>query len=256
MSGSAAFSVDGRPVVALRTRIPLWRPLDAQAKGDDVSSLQEALVSLGHSEIRVDGSYGAVTDKALRSVMTTAGMRLSPEEATPFDHILWLPTGEITTEACLLAVGHPVAAGEDIITLPARLSSITIKSPPANRLPGARELRLGNLTIPTNEDGGVQDPTALDTVATSPDLLAGVTSSDPAIDIEVEWRLHDPVTVAAVPPKALFGIRDTVGCVLVDGTPTRVTLVASSLGSSLIVFDNAAQAPTVVGLDVEDRSCG
>lgn len=62
-----------------------------------------------------------------------------------------------------------------------------------------------------------------------------------------------------MPPGALFALSGSTGCVRADGTAHPVTIVASSLGQTLVTFDglDAATAPTEVELtsQTEGQTC-
>jgi peptidoglycan hydrolase-like protein with peptidoglycan-binding domain len=247
--------LDGQKVLVLHTRVPLWRGLESGTKGDDVTGLQEALAAAGY-DVPATGAYGSVTDKALRDLMRAAGLTLTSRDATPFDHIAWIPQGTITAETCPFSLGDQVSQGQDIITLPKALTQITVQNPPANRMPGARTLDLGGFTIVTPEDGVVTDVEQLAALAGSTEYRYGVAAvPDAVISVDMEWRLQDSVDVVSVPPRAVFGLNNNQGCVATGDTTLPVTVVSSSLGSALVRFADGVTPPTTVDLDKGDRAC-
>ncbi len=253
-SGARVFTVGGTPVVAVHTRVPLWRGFSLWDKGDDVTALQEALAFLGQS-VEADGVYGYSTDRALRSIFRNAGMDLSAYDPVPFDHLLWIPSPSVTVESCLLWLGQDVGSGQAIIDLPRQLTRIVVQDPAAERMPGQRVLTLDALVIPTPDDGIVSAPEQLAQVSDSPQYQYGISSSgDAVVQLDMEWTLLEPMEVFAVPPRAVFSLSDGRGCVAAGDSVLAVTVVASSLGSVLVTFDSQTP-PVMVSLMARGSSC-
>ncbi|MGY0487263.1 peptidoglycan-binding protein [Streptomyces sp. WG-D5] len=73
-AGQVIAEVSGRPVFALKGRVPVYRDLKSGATGDDVAQLQSALADLGHaSNPDARGTFGSGTRRALAAFYTSIG---------------------------------------------------------------------------------------------------------------------------------------------------------------------------------------
>ncbi|MEV2216379.1 peptidoglycan-binding protein [Streptomyces sp. NPDC050997] len=73
-AGQVLAEISGRPVFALKGRVPVYRDLKPGSTGDDVTQLQSALAALGHgtgSDAR--GTFGAGTKSALTAFYASIG---------------------------------------------------------------------------------------------------------------------------------------------------------------------------------------
>ncbi|MFC8869537.1 peptidoglycan-binding protein [Streptomyces sp. NPDC057148] len=83
-AGQVLLEVSGRPVFALRGKVPVYRDLKPGAEGDDVAQLQKALRSLGHGTgDDASGIFGAGTKAALQAFY--AGLGYDPRPAVDDD---------------------------------------------------------------------------------------------------------------------------------------------------------------------------
>ncbi|MFF2620492.1 peptidoglycan-binding domain-containing protein [Oerskovia jenensis] len=250
-SGSSPATVDDRPVVALATSIPLWRDLAPTAKGDDVKALQVELSRLGH-KVSADGTYGDATKVAVTKLFKAAGVA-KPTGDLPVASVLWLPAASVTVKACEVPVGGATSE-EAFATTAGTLVSLGLSDTLSNVTPGDRVLRLGELSAPVGEGGVVTDPTFLEAVRGSMEF-AGWQRTEGSEPLTLEYVLAAPLDVSVVPPGSLFALSGATGCVSADGTAYPVTVVASSLGQTLVTFDglDAAAAPTEVELTSQEE---
>ncbi|MFD5556072.1 peptidoglycan-binding protein [Streptomyces sp. NPDC127068] len=73
-AGQVIAEVSGRPVFALKGRVPVYRDLKSGTSGDDVKQLQDALDKLGHaSSPDTRGVFGAGTRRALAAFYASIG---------------------------------------------------------------------------------------------------------------------------------------------------------------------------------------
>lgn len=254
-SGSTPVTVDDRPVLALATSIPLWRDLTLTTRGDDVKALQTELARLGHA-VTADGTYGASTKAAVTRLFKAAGVA-KPTGDLAVASVLWLPAPSVTVKACETPVG--VATSEEAFaTTAGTLVSLGLSDTLPNVTPGDRVLRLGEVSAPVDEGGVVTDPAFLEAVRGSVEF-AGWQRAEGSEPLTLQYVLAAPLEVSVVPPGALFALDGPTGCVRADGAAHPVTVVASSLGQSLVTFDglDAATAPTEVELtsQEEGQSC-
>ncbi|MFI9495739.1 peptidoglycan-binding protein [Streptomyces halstedii] len=81
--GDVLMAVNGRPVLALSGRVPMYRALGPGASGDDVKQLQRALRRLGFEPGAISGNYGRGTAAAVTRWYTSKGYQAqqpSPDE--------------------------------------------------------------------------------------------------------------------------------------------------------------------------------
>jgi Putative peptidoglycan binding domain len=71
--GSILLTASGRPVFALRGKIPAYRDLAPGLAGDDVHQLEKALARMGYDPGPVDGSYDVKTSAAVTKLYTAKG---------------------------------------------------------------------------------------------------------------------------------------------------------------------------------------
>jgi hypothetical protein len=73
-AGQVLVEVSGRPVFALKGKVPVYRDLKPGATGDDVAQLQSALAGLGHATgYDALGTFGAGTRQALTAFYASIG---------------------------------------------------------------------------------------------------------------------------------------------------------------------------------------
>ncbi|MCA5891938.1 hypothetical protein LEP48_01055 [Isoptericola sp. NEAU-Y5] len=106
-----------------------------------------------------------------------------------------------------------------------------------------------DVTTPVPSDPVLTDPGFLRAYTTSRQFVAH--RADPSAQLTVQVRLGEPVRVVAVPPSALYGLDGTAACLLADGVPLPVEVVASELGQSLVSAD---PSPARVQIDAGQDS--
>ncbi|MDR0284259.1 MAG: peptidoglycan-binding protein [Propionibacteriaceae bacterium] len=255
VTGAAFLTVDGANVVALHTRVPLWRGLEIGMVGDDVTALQEALVSLGHG-VAVTGKYDRATREALRAVFRATGMSLKSSDGLPFDRIVWLPEDRVAVATCDVVLGEQIGVDQVLATPPLVLTRIEVVNPPGDRMPGPRSLKAGTFVVATLDDGVVTDPAQLADVTALRDYQFGVAlSEDLVVTMDMEWSLQQSLEVSSVPPRAVFGQAGDQACVIADGRAWPVRVVASSLGSVLVEFGPDVAPPSSVDLEPGGQTC-
>ncbi|MBO1737966.1 peptidoglycan-binding protein [Leifsonia sp. TF02-11] len=254
-SGTTFATIDGSPVVALATAIPLWRELGAGDKGDDVRALQTELARLGQP-VQADGVVGRDTIRAAGAVRGVQPPETNDLTAVSPVDFAWIPAHEVTVGECPGVVGAPVEAGAVLVGLPVPLVSARLSTFPANAAEGRRVLRVGSVSIPVSGDGAVTDPDALARIASTREFLA--TGAGPSEDkaIPVLWSLEDPVAALVVPPSALWDVEDGSACVLAaDDRVLLVTVLGSELGQSYVRVADGRSPDAVRSAPPTGRSC-
>jgi len=80
-SGNVVIGISGRPIIALATEVPLYRPMRAGDTGEDVRQLQAALAELGLYTGDLDGLFGPLTADAVAALYAQAGYETAPPDA-------------------------------------------------------------------------------------------------------------------------------------------------------------------------------
>lgn len=244
-SGSSPLDVDDVPILALHTKVPLYRDLSIGSRGADVASLQDELARLGY-DIESDGYYGWVTGAAVKDLKTRAGA-VRPDGNLPLAQAVWLPTQTVTPDTWTALLGSTAAAGTGYGTVPGRLTAVAATLP-GTLAPGARSLTLWGQTAPL-EDGRAVDDGFLEAVMQTRDYAAAAAAADPG-SLTATIALTEPVDTLKVPPTALFGIEGDRACLQSGEEVFPVMVVGSALGASLVTVDEAPDraAPTEVAL--------
>lgn len=252
MSGSAPVWLDGAPLIALSTSTPLWRSLVPGDKGEDVKALQEELVRLGLLSSR-SGQLDKATLSAFHRLRKSVGdpATTSPTAAISVDRILWLPAASTDVESCAAPIGGTLVPGDEIARVPGRLTSLSVVDVPTDLVVGPRVLTVDGTRIDIDPATPLSEPERLLPLTSLPSLRPREDTDEPPAAV---LALASPVTVSVVPPSAVVGTSGP-SCVVADGVPIPVRVLASELGQSLVAFDR--EAPADVEVDPPgDTTCG
>lgn len=248
VAGSAPLHVDGAPVVALATQVPLWRDLAVGSTGEDVAALQRELQRLGH-DVAVDGTYGQGTGAAVAELWRGLGVA-KPSTALPRADVVWLPADELEVGECTLTLGEALAPGDALATGMPRVSALRFEAP-AGAVPGERTMTFAGVTVPLDPGAGgsvtVSDPALLAAVAASPELALVTSGVVEGASLALSYALAAPLDLLAVPPAALADLNGAAGCLVIDGAGVGVEVVSSSLGLSLVSLPDGVAPPAEVG---------
>jgi peptidoglycan hydrolase-like protein with peptidoglycan-binding domain len=245
------FLVDDRPVIALHTATPLWRDLAIGTHGDDVKAVQQELTRLGYPS-GTHGVFTHATASAVRRLFAKAG-RPQKSGVLPVSQVIWLPATSVVASACPLQLGQRVtttdkafSTGGGLTSLKLQLDSVAVTGNRTAVLTGVTPAAVG-------ADGMITDAAFLLAYSRTP-LFADY-RADPSKGLTVSVQLASAIKVVAVPASALYGLTGTSGCVLADGSPLAVKVVASELGQSLVT---AARLPERVQIEPGEAapSCG
>jgi len=241
-SGSSPFALDGAPVLALATRVPLWRDLSLGDRGADVEALREELRRLG-ADLSDDGPVNGVVIAALGSLLPGLGDNAA---TVPASRILWLPAAEVVLKSCAVETGRYLGASQEVAQ-PA--DAITATVAPAEEsgsapLPGARTLALAELTVPL--EGSVVSAEAAEAITRSSAYRQATAGDDGSVVLTGTTALAQPIPVGSVPPSAIYADEAGSSCVSDGATGHAVTVLGSQLGESFVVFAGAAPPQLVV----------
>ncbi|MGH1524518.1 peptidoglycan-binding domain-containing protein [Leifsonia sp. L25] len=264
-SGTALVGIDGRPLVALATAVPLWRELALGDRGDDVTALQKELVRLGYV-VTADGTVGRRTLAATITLFERAGDAAPDPERVEAARIVWIPAASVAFGECRASVGESHAAGDVLATTSGAITRVSVIEPIADLADSERRLTVDSVAVAVDETGSVDDASALAALAATPSFLRddsakatgrggdAAEAENPGA-IRGTLELATPVRVGVVPPSAVYAIKGSAGCVAAGDTALRVTIVGSQLGQTFVLFDAEQRPDTVLISDARRPTC-
>ncbi|OZG59989.1 peptidoglycan-binding domain 1 protein [Bifidobacterium lemurum] len=252
-SGSSPFAVDGTPVVALYTEVPLYRDLQAGMSGGDVGALRDELVRLGYAA-QVDGASHDVFDSSLWWAVAALQEAHGLEQTgvVSLQGVLWLPRQSVVLEDCMLVRGQ--AAPQEIGVMASSIQSIDVTLPDT-LAQGERVITIAGEETALPEDGRIVDEAFLDKVeGTSQFAVWLMTDEGQRSGLDATIRLKEPITALKVPAGSVFSILDGVGCVRHDGEAVPVRLYGSQNGYAMVGLLDGSDASGLRSVDVSDGS--
>lgn len=249
-SGTTPVWIDGAPVMALATRVPLWRDLRTGDRGPDVSALQDELSRLGQDQ----QTTGVVGPQTLRNWSRQLGLS-RPAALIAASSVIWLPSPATIIADCQVQLGAQSEANAPLATAQSTVASIQVAQLPDDAVAGPRQLMSGDVVAQVDDSGVVTAEDQARQLAASDELRAAA-ASDGQFAPSARWTLREPLDVAPVPPGALVGLGQEQVCVVsADGEPVPVTIVASLAGRSLVSFGSQAP-PAQIQTAPDANSCG
>jgi hypothetical protein len=242
-------------VYALATSIPLWRDLARGTAGDDVVALQSALNELGYP-VTSDGKFGAETERAVKSFLTDRGL-VKPAGVLAAASVMWLPDPSVTVGTCDVVVGAQFQGGALAATASGLQALEDVKDPTvdtAAATPRPRVVTYGDLETTVDEAGLITDPAFLAAVAAGGEFALSQTPEGGG-KVTLRSVLADPLDVATLPPGAIYDVVGAAGCVVGDGAPAPVTVIASALGQTSVTFDATVPTQVAVAPDAGAGGC-
>ncbi|ASU85553.1 hypothetical protein CDO52_24575 [Nocardiopsis gilva YIM 90087] len=250
-SGSVPMRVNGKRLIALATKVPLYRDLSWGDKGADVKALQTELSRLGHSTA-ADGTFGRQTYNAVRALKKANGMK-NPDGKVAVDRFVWLPSATVTAEECTAPLGSSISKGEAFASVPGQVESATLEEVPTDAAPGKRTLTVAGVSGPVSEDGAADDPDFMRELSDTKEAQAAQKGEDEPISASV--ALTEPLDALKVAPGALFGTADGRGCLQSGDNVIPVRIVGSNLGSTIVVAEDDVPDEVALGPAITATSC-
>ncbi|MDR1078343.1 MAG: hypothetical protein LBL55_06750 [Propionibacteriaceae bacterium] len=253
-SGAVALWVEGRPVLALHTGVPLYRNLALGTRGADVAALNQELNRLG---LLADGTGDSFT-QATRAAWLEAQLRAGvPERSAELslEKVMWLPAAETAVAEWSVTLGGPVPMDGVVGQVNGAPTQLNLS------LPGGDELVEGErILVLFGQETRV---IGLDPV-TNPQFLAALANQVQFRDLMLQQggpleasgliRLVSGIEAWRVPPTALFGIEGRLGCVEVAGRAVPVRILGSGMGASLVEA-NEPLSEVAVGAGLSLTEC-
>lgn len=230
-SGDKLISVDGRPIIALHTDTPLYRPISAGATGTDVAALQRELSSLGYSADG-NGAYGKSTARGVSQLLKHAGISNSDGSIGP-ENVVWIPESTVVPTQCSADLNTALSPDSEVMKVGGQLTAVTF-SPPTDLRAGRRTFSLFDVTIGLDKvDGRITDATFLSKVSASQGYQASLSDTDKKPSGLL--ALEKPIEAMKVPPSAIVGQDGGSACVSPDGRKAvPVNVIGSALGATLV----------------------
>lgn len=244
-SGDALVDVAGRPVVALATSTPLWRPLSVSTPGPDLDAVRAETARLAGRAVPLPPG------EALSAL--AARLHVPVTDPLPVDHVAWLPERRVRATACPAAVGSTIGPDAPLLALGPALTRLALATRPADAVPGARALTVDGARLDVDDHGAVTSPAALATLSGSSALAAGGDDGAKAPP-QGTWALRTPVQAARVPASSLVEAGERVCAVDESGRVVRVSVVSSVLGQSIVRFEGRPPA-RIVAAPAPGTSC-
>ncbi|AGW42150.1 hypothetical protein O159_21740 [Leifsonia xyli subsp. cynodontis DSM 46306] len=254
-SGTTPLALDGAPVLALHTDVPLYRDLTAGDRGEDVSALQRELARLGQ-DLLITGRFDAATGRGLQTLEKQSGFP-APDRSLSRADILWLPAPSVSVGAWSAVWGASAQAGETLGTLPGALTAVTLTPRPTALTPGTRTLTLWGQKGPLDDDLRSTDPDFLARLSATTDYRVMLAATEDNRQATGSIALDEPISTVKVPAAAVFGVDGSRGCIQSPSGAQAVEVVGAALGATLVTLPAGAPTPTTVriGAGVTAKAC-
>lgn len=223
-SGSQPLSVDGVSILALHTSTPIYRDVSVGMTGADAAAIQAELVRLGV----VDAGDGKLRKGDLRALWTLAGTT-DWRWTMPLTRLMWLPKAEVRIAECQVFLGSAVTGV--VATFEPSIQRIRVAPVGEQLVPGPRQVVVGDVVVPLDDQLSNTDPEVLAALADLPEVQVNL-ESDGAVEVGGSLQLAEPPDAARVPPSAVVD----GSCVFSNGEAIPVEVISSSLGSSVVTF--------------------
>lgn len=269
-SWQSFIAVDGVNLLSVATTTPLYRDLHAGDSGDDVRALQEELRRLGKS-VRADGVLGLTSIEMVNTRLRELGGHASSFGTIARDSIVWLPVPEGTAASCAVTLGGQVESGAAVAALDPQATGADVSNIPHDLVPGQRVVVVGELRLPVDESGAVTTAEDISALRRTTAFKQALQASDPSgaagsgartnadsggsVTLDASLELASPLETWAVPPGAIFALKDNRGCTSSEGSKFAVEVVGSELGKSFVVFPDSEVPDSVDAVPDGSGAC-
>ena len=130
-SGTRAYQVNDRNIVALHTATPLYRDLKVGDRGEDVRSLNDELGRLGYDSVPQSAEYNWNTGNGWRQLMVDVGNSdgVAPEDMDMrLSDTMWIPEDVVNVRDWTAVQGSNVQAGAALGMVPGGLVKLAIRN--------------------------------------------------------------------------------------------------------------------------------
>lgn len=236
-SGTVPLEISGERILALYLSVPPWRTFDDDADGPDVASLQAELARLGYPTSN-SGYWDSATLSALNDLQEAQAVE--PSDATlSLSDFLWLPAPSVAVLNCPAVFGSKIQPGATFATLRPTITGAKLEAIPEALVPGARVLKVGDVTVAVDPSGAVLDPQQVVALANAPEAAATIQTlnSEAPTPLNATFTLASAISAASIPAAAVKST-EAGSCVFdaESGAPQPVSVLSSSLGQTIVQF--------------------
>lgn len=258
-SGTRAYQVNDRTVIAIHTQTPLYRDLKTGDKGEDVRSLNNMLNALGYNSVPDSDTFNWNTANGWQQLMNDSGNTSKGELA--LTDTMWIPEDVVQVSGWTATQGSNVSAGTTLGKVPGGLVKLAIRGgQPSDK---ERTITVFGVSSPLPaKSTEITDSAVLNKIAQTQEYQSK-TPEERVAGLDAQLSLNEAIQVLRVPAAAVFGVQGTSGCIAVDGQGTAsvipVEIISGELGASLVKPDSGEpeQVRTVlIGSRLNDLKCG
>lgn len=238
-SGTRAYQVNDRNIVALHTATPLYRDLKVGDKGEDVRSLNDELGRLGYDSVPQSAEYNWNTGNGWRQLMVDVGNSdgVAPEDMDMrLSDTMWIPEDVVNVRDWTAVQGSNVQAGAALGMVPGGLVKLAIR----NGSPSDKERTLTVFGVAAPLPAGsteITDAGLLAQIAAT-EGYQGKTPEERAAGMDAQLTLNQAIQTLRVPAGAVFGTDGASACIATGTTQSPETvpvrIITSELGASLV----------------------
>lgn len=233
-SGKAALGVDGRPIIALASSVPVYRDLSVGDTGQDAAAVNTEMRRLGYAAPQ--GQVFTAQSRAVwRAVTVAAGGTAQDFHRAD---VLWIPAPQVSVTQWSATLGGTISEGDKLGVIPGALQRLDIRGGQSFQTQRRLNVYGQSTTLPAGQSS-VSEPAFLQKVAANPQF-SSMSSEQAAAGITATVTLPEPLRVLRVPAGAVFGITGTKGCIARPSahgrnpTPLKVEIVGGQIGVSLV----------------------
>lgn len=238
-SGTRAYQVNDRNIVALHTATPLYRDLKVGDRGEDVRSLNDELGRLGYDSVPQSAEYNWNTGNGWRQLMVDVGNSdgVAPEDMDMrLSDTMWIPEDVVNVRDWTAVQGSNVQAGAALGMVPGGLVKLAIR----NGSPSDKERTLTVFGVAAPLPAGsteITDAGLLAQIAAT-EGYQGKTPEERAAGMDAQLTLNQAIQTLRVPAGAVFGTDGASACIATgtarspETVPVRI--ITSELGASLV----------------------
>ena len=249
-SGDVVMTVDAGDVIAYASDRPLYRDITEGDSGDDVSTAQQLLATLGYLDADPDGKVGSDTRAAIIAFNAAHGYgKRNPVLLRA--SLVWLDSDVATVATVDVSLAQQVSPGTVLWSAVAAPVALKVSETSVVPQDGEWEISAYGVTadyVPGS--GTVTDPDAVSSIASAMGTVAEGTAA---------VRRAEPLVVGSVPSSAVVSDSSGRTCIFpsLDGAPLDIEPTGGDLGT--VELD-----PSLVGQHVlvnprearEDLTCG
>lgn len=245
-SGDVLYSLDLRPVTAVAGEVPAFRDLRVGVSGDDVTQLQQYLITTGYLSGGADGFFGSVTARAVRAWQAEEDMTV--DGVVHLGEVLFLPLPARAYWADGVNVGTVRSRGQPVLRTVVGAPSLALAPASRDEAPQAAEGTKVTVTIGEQDVRGVtgdaqrqSDGTTLIPVIADDEgpvcdesCAARVPVPGP-VDLTAEVTVAEPQTGPVIPVSAIRTRADGATEVTMAGGKSQEVEVLVSYGGLAVV---------------------